>query len=139
MKATDPRVKIFAMMVFGNETHEMESLPQVVRPNYEKSILQVYADITRWWILHHNSLRILSAVHTLCGRAWVNIMGLHDLDTGFDQSQRPSWMLWHEAFSEWMHGTLALHDQCEYSAADQQAIDHDLLKSMAIEDLTSSV
>jgi hypothetical protein len=90
MNATDPRDKIFAMMVFGNETHEMESLPQVVRPNYEKSILQVYADFTRWWILHYNSLRILSAVHTLCGRAWVNIMGLHDLETGFDLSQRPS-------------------------------------------------
>jgi hypothetical protein len=65
IKATDPRDKIFAIMVFGNETHEMESLPQVVRPNYEKTILQVYADFTRWWILHHNSLRILSAVHTL--------------------------------------------------------------------------
>jgi hypothetical protein len=42
-------------------------------------------------------------------------------------------MLWHEGFSEWMHSTLALHDQCEYRAANQQAIDHDLLKSTAIE------
>jgi hypothetical protein len=134
MKATDPRDKIFAMMVFGNETHDMESLPQEVRPNYEKSILQVYADFTRWWILHHNSLRILSAVHTLCGRAWVNIMGPYDLDTGFDLSRRPSWILWHEGFSEWMHSTLALHEQCEYRAAGQQAIDHDLLKSTAIKE-----
>lgn len=52
LKATDPRDKIFAMMVFGNETHEIESLPTEVRPNYEKNVLQVYADFTRWWILH---------------------------------------------------------------------------------------
>jgi hypothetical protein len=128
MKAIDPRDKIFAMMVFGNETHEMESLPSEVRPNYKKNVLQVYADFTRWWILHHKSLRILSAVHTLGGRSWVNISGPRGSNTDFDLSQWPSWMLWYEGFSQWMHGTLALHDQCEYHASEEREVDHDLLK-----------
>jgi hypothetical protein len=117
MKVIDARDKIFAIMVFGNETYEMESLPAEVRPNYEKNVLQVYADFTRWWILHHKSLRILSAVRTLSGRSWVNISGPRGFNTDFDLSQRPSWMLWYEGFSQWMHGTLALHDQCEYHAS----------------------
>ncbi|PMD57636.1 HET-domain-containing protein [Hyaloscypha bicolor E] len=132
MNATDPRDKIFAMLVFGNETHQIESLPEEVRPNYEKNVIQVYADFTRWWILHHNSLRILSVVHTLTGRPWVNMSGPCGSDASFNLSQRPSWILWHEGFSEWMHGTLALHDHCEYHASGHRPIDRDVLVSMAL-------
>ncbi len=54
MQATDPRDKIFAMLIFCEETHRIGDLPDEVRPNYEKNVLQVYADFTRWWILHHS-------------------------------------------------------------------------------------
>ncbi|KAG9227953.1 heterokaryon incompatibility protein-domain-containing protein [Amylocarpus encephaloides] len=132
MKATDPRDKIFAMLVFGNETYQTGALPEEVRPNYEKSVVLVYADFTRWWILHHRSLRILSAVHTLTGRSWVNTSSPHGSHNSFDLSQRPSWMLWHEGFSEWMNGTLALHDQCGYRASGCRVIDYELLRSLAL-------
>jgi hypothetical protein len=132
MQATDPRDKIFAMLIFGEETHRIGDLPDEVRPNYEKNVLQVYADFTRWWILHHSSLRILSAVHTLTGRSWVNMIDPYGWESGVDLSQRPSWMLWHEGFSEWMHGTLALHDQCKYRASGNRSIDRDLLTSMIL-------
>ncbi|KAE9372520.1 HET-domain-containing protein [Stipitochalara longipes BDJ] len=132
MQATDPRDKIFAMLVFGDETHQIGNLPDEVRPNYEKNVVQVYADFTRWWILHHNSLRILSAVHTLTSRSWANMFDPHGQESSFDLSQRPSWMFWHEGFSEWMHGTLALHDQCNYKASGNHGIDRDLLASMAL-------
>jgi Heterokaryon incompatibility protein (HET) len=133
MKATDPRDKIFAMLAFGNETHDIGALPQEVRPNYEKDVIQVYADFTRWWMLHHNSLRILSAVHTLNGRSWVNMSSPRGSDNDFDLSRQPSWMLWHDGFSEWMHGTLALDDLCKFEASGQREIDCDLLKSVAID------
>ena len=132
MQATDPRDKVFAMLVFGEETHNMRDLPDEVRPNYKKNVIQVYADFTRWWILHHNSLRILSAVHTLTGRSWVNMLDPQGSDSSFDISQRPSWMLWHDGVSEWMHGTLALHNQFEYKASGDNSIDRDLLASMAL-------
>jgi len=132
MQATDPRDKVFAMLVFGEETHHIGNLPDEVRPNYEKNVIQVYADFTRWWILHHNSLRILSAVHTLTGRSWVNMLDPHGSDSSFDISQRPSWMLWHDGVSEWMHGTLALLDQCDYRASADNSIDRELLVSMTL-------
>ncbi|KAI1077655.1 heterokaryon incompatibility protein-domain-containing protein [Whalleya microplaca] len=75
MKATDPRDKIFALLIFGRETQDLATLPAEIRPDYHKEAIDVYADFTRWWILHYRSLRILSAVHTLHGRTWVNGRG----------------------------------------------------------------
>jgi hypothetical protein len=75
---------------------------------------------------------ILSVVHALTGRSWVHMSGPRGLDAGSDLSQRPSWILWHEGFSEWIYGTLALHEHCEYYASGYRPIDRDLLIFMAL-------
>ena len=130
MKATDARDKIFALLIFGKETHQIDQLPPEVKPDYGKEVTRVYADFTRWWIVHHASLRILSAVHTISGRSWVCKTGPSaSTGGGFDLSQRPSWIMWHEGFGEWIQATLALHDQCAYRASSGRDIDTDLIQS----------
>lgn len=62
LEASDPKDKIFALLQFGRETSELERLPSLIRPDYTKSVARVLADFTRWWIMSHNSLRVLSAV-----------------------------------------------------------------------------
>jgi hypothetical protein len=72
LKATDPRDKIFAMLQFGNETSDLTSLPDIIRPDYRKkeTTTTVFCDFVRWWIQNQKSLAILSAVHTLRNRSW---------------------------------------------------------------------
>jgi hypothetical protein len=65
MKATDPRDRIFALLIFGWETYRIAELDELLRPDYAKTIEQVYTNFTIWWIKQNHSLRILSAVHTL--------------------------------------------------------------------------
>lgn len=47
LRATDPRDKIFALLVFGNETHAVQNLDKLIRPDYNKSTEQVFADFSR--------------------------------------------------------------------------------------------
>lgn len=65
MKATDPRDRIFALLIFGRETYRIAELDELLRPDYAKTVEQVYTNFTIWWIKQNHSLRILSAVHTL--------------------------------------------------------------------------
>ena len=124
MKASNPRDKIFSLLVFGQETHQIAELPDLIRPDYKKTILQVYVDFTHWWIKHHRSLRILSAIHTLTGRTWLDLSGPNSSeDDRFDLAQRPSWILWYDGRSEWMRCTLALNEPCEYSACGDCGVD----------------
>jgi hypothetical protein len=71
MKATDPRDKIFALLAFGEETTPLSDLSELARPAYMKTTVQVFTDFTRWRIARHQSLWILSAVHTQLGRTWL--------------------------------------------------------------------
>jgi hypothetical protein len=88
MKASNPRDKIFSLLVFGQETHRIAELPDLIRPDYTKTILQVYVDFTHWWIKHHRSLRILSAIYTLTGRTWLDLSGPNSSeDSRFDLAQ----------------------------------------------------
>ncbi|KAM0264335.1 hypothetical protein ACHAQJ_000825 [Trichoderma viride] len=70
MHATDRRDNIFALLGFGEETHNIAQLQDLIRPDYYKTTVQVYSDFTRWWIEEHHSLRILSALHSLTGLHW---------------------------------------------------------------------
>lgn len=67
---TNPRDRIFALLQFGTETHDVERLPLEIIPDHRKSIVHVFITFTRWWIKEHKSLRIFSAVHTLRNRGW---------------------------------------------------------------------
>jgi hypothetical protein len=76
MKATDPRDKIFALLPFGNDTNNAEDLSPLIKPSYAKSVGEVFADFTRWWVITYKSLSILSAItRSQRGRTWQR---LHD-------------------------------------------------------------
>lgn len=94
MKASNPRDRIFALLVFGRETHRIAELPDLVRPNYAKTPEQVYTDFAIWWIKENRSLKILSAVHTLHHRTWVDLSDIAshggDSSSWLDTPHRPS-------------------------------------------------
>jgi hypothetical protein len=91
MEASDPRDKIFALLPFGEETYSISDLPDLARPDYTKSTVQVFTDFTRWWIETNSSLGILSAVHAQPGRDWLDIAGYYPYKNGgFDLASRPS-------------------------------------------------
>ncbi|VUC34395.1 unnamed protein product [Clonostachys rosea] len=133
LQATDPRDKIFALLIFGHETHQIATLPTLLRPNYTKSAGRVYADFTRWWILKYRSLHILSAVHALEGRQWLLLShtgnSLTVNDENLPQQRSPSWALWSVGHSSWVRGTLALQDEDSVYRAcgDHKTIDEKLL------------
>jgi hypothetical protein len=131
LRATDARDKIFALLVFGHETYRVSELPALIRPDYTKSTVQVYADFTRWWIQSYRSLDILSAVHTLHGRTWAGLSG-SDLSpppgSSVSQSEAPSWALGPDGRGAWRDATLALRaTACPYSASGRNEVDLDLL------------
>jgi hypothetical protein len=131
LQATDPRDKIFALLGFGTETYQVSTLPAEIRPNYTKSASQVYAEFTRWWIMHYRSLRILSGVHTIHGRTWQDLSSPNEtLETEFDLSLPPSWSLWHQGRSEWIHATLGLDDLCPYRATSDHKVDVELIRNL---------
>ena len=130
LQATDPRDKIFALLGFGKETQFISSLPDEVRPNYRKTVLQVYTDFSRWWIEYHRSLKVLSAVHVLAGRTWLDLSTEGSpRNKEYDLAPRPSWTLWHIGRSEWIHGTLGLHDSRSYHASGDYKVDIEVMKS----------
>lgn len=129
MEATDPRDKIFAILSFGKETHEIAELPPSARPSYEKSTIQVFSDFTKWWISYHGTLNILSAVHAQPWRTWMELSPLGAAPREFDYSQRPSWSIWYEGRSEWSLGTLGLFNNrgLGFCASGETRVDKDLL------------
>lgn len=128
MRATDARDKIFALLVFGKETHNVSGLPDLVRPDYRKSVAQVYADFTRWWIGHSQSLRILSAAQTQTGRTWLDMTDSgHGGHGRADLSRRPSWSFWHEGRGSWKRGLLGLDERMPYNASAGRDLDTALL------------
>lgn len=98
LEASDPRDKLFALLSFGTETKSPNALPDAIRPNYENTATDVFADFTRWWTAAHKSLRILSAIHAQTGRPW---QSLHSPLTPPKPSPRPTWALGSEGNSPW--------------------------------------
>lgn len=106
LKATDPRDKLFALLQFGRETHDVQNLPASIQPDYNKSVKRVFTDFVRWWIAEHQSVRVLSAVHTLQWRSWQKMYQT-------DPPRRhpyPSWCLdlEHGGEANWAKATLGL-------------------------------
>lgn len=106
LKATDPRDKVFALLQFGQETHDLKALPALIRPDYHKPAQRVFTDLVRWWIVEHKSLRILSAVHTLQWRSWHK---MYQIDP--PAHEYPSWCpdLEHGGEANWAKATLGLN------------------------------
>jgi hypothetical protein len=137
-KASDARDRIFALLSFGLETYRVSELPTLIRPDYNKSAVQVYCDFSLWWIKKYQSLRILSAVHTLRKRTWVDLSGDHTLrsdDDWLESFDQPTWTLWSNGDSTWARATLALNEPVTYSACGHHTLDTALLETSQAFDL----
>lgn len=122
LEASDPRDKIYALISFGSETSSTShaELPDRIRPDYRKSQERTFADFTRWWILEHKSLRILSTIHGQRGRSW---QSLHCPITPAYSYPSPTWTVGHEGSSHWARATL--QGQLQYRAAGDTVINPD--------------
>ncbi|KAK8000042.1 hypothetical protein PG990_012642 [Apiospora arundinis] len=113
--ATDPRDKIFALLSFGEETQNIEALPSRLKPDYAKSSSDVWKDVTRQWIIDHQSLDILGIRHEEVDKnnqiaqktvyiSAQNQPGLSNAESRFlierPPSDHPSWALWHAEHPE---------------------------------------
>lgn len=108
LKATDPRDKLFAILSLASSTMANEDkLPEALLPNYKKSVGQVFADFTRWWICRYKSLEILSMVHCHRSRAWQR-MGSTSNDA--NPLPTPSWVIPYEGFARWTKATLVVNN-----------------------------
>ncbi|KAK7962398.1 uncharacterized protein PG986_003223 [Apiospora aurea] len=108
--ATDPRDKIFALLSFGQETFDIEALPPRLKPDYAKSSSDVWKDVTRQWIVDHQSLDILGIRHEEVDKnnqiaqktVYVSAQNQPQLSNAQSRfviekppSEHPSWALWH--------------------------------------------
>jgi hypothetical protein len=125
LDVTDPRDKIFAMLQFGKETRNFQLLPPEIVPDYHKSAGDVFSSFTKWWIIEHQSLRILSAVQALEGRTWQ--------ETSWERNKRhaeefSTWSWGYRGQSQWAIGLLGLQANCLYRASADKTLDIDLIK-----------
>ena len=124
LDSTDPRDKIFALLSFGKETKIISHLPELIKPDYKKSIDRVFADFTRWWIKEHKSLRILSMIHGNIGRTW---QGLHCPFEEPPVMLRPTWTLRTEGMHGWSIATL--DSQFEFRASGDSVPDYETISN----------
>lgn len=117
LDATDPRDKVFAILQFGKETQDMSLLPSDLVPDYRKPASEVFASFTKWWIVEHQSLRILSAIHALEGRTWQDGHWGTPLRLNTEAAERPTWSWWHRGRSYWAIGILGLKTDAPYRAS----------------------
>lgn len=104
----------------------MDSLPTDIYPNYHKTVAEVFSDFTKWWIVKHQSLRILSAVHTEFGRTWQETSCIGESNSVFEEG-RPSWSLWYRGHSNWANSILGLSTTSKYCAAADTVPDIDMI------------
>ncbi|RYP19651.1 hypothetical protein DL765_003244 [Monosporascus sp. GIB2] len=113
--ATDPRDKVFALLNFGEETHDLPGLPPRLKPDYGKSSSDVWRDLTRQWIIDHESLDILAIQRETVDKnnqvASATVFVRAEKDPPLPESkpsnaielppaEHPSWALWHAEHPE---------------------------------------
>jgi hypothetical protein len=70
--ATDPRDKVYATFGIATELADVEAhgFHQLLEPDYEKPVLDVYRDVARFLIIEHGSLDVLSDVGLPLEPSW---------------------------------------------------------------------
>lgn len=53
---------LFGLFEMGQETHDIKNLSPLAAPNYTKGVPEVFVDFTRWCLLVHQNLDVLSYV-----------------------------------------------------------------------------
>ncbi|KAK8188756.1 heterokaryon incompatibility protein-domain-containing protein [Phyllosticta capitalensis] len=103
-KATKPRDKLFALYSFARETSKIEEVSNGIKPDYEKTEPQVFADFTRWWIAKYRSLKIFSCIHLHTNRTWrrtISKTGMQQAEKEWKDAKQPTWAVPHEGRSKW--------------------------------------
>ncbi|KAF5565840.1 heterokaryon incompatibility 6 OR allele [Fusarium phyllophilum] len=94
-KATKPVDKIFALINLAESRRE-EALPPALRPDYRKSVVEVFRDVTLH-LIRQGSLDILSGVEDVKFRqihqlpSWVPDYSVHQVATILCMPPRPGW------------------------------------------------
>ncbi|KAI0095420.1 heterokaryon incompatibility protein-domain-containing protein [Hypoxylon sp. NC0597] len=116
LDATDPRDKLFAMLQFGYDTGNFDSLPSNIMPNYNRPTREVFSLFTKWWINEHRSLRILSAIQALEWRTWQETRW-ETPSSNYSSEEIPSWSWGYRGHSNWAIGLLGLPTDNPYRAS----------------------
>lgn len=127
LDATDPRDKIFAMLQFGRETCQLNQRNADLAVDYSRSVAEVFARFTKWWILEHGSLAILSAIQALEDRTWMQTSLDRD-PAGLPAPRLPSWSWGYQGSSNWAVGLLGFVDP-PYSASTSSIPDINTMAS----------
>ena len=127
LDATDPRDKIFAMLQFGRETCQLNPPQDDLAIDYDRPVAAVFARFTKWWIVEHNSLAILSAIQALEGRTWTQTSLDHDPAVS-PAPRLPSWAWGYHGRSNWAVGLLGFVDP-PYSASGGSIPDTSIMAS----------
>lgn len=103
LDASNARDKMFAMLSCGCETFDSAAIPDLIRPNYKKSLEQVFANFTIWWIINHESLCTISDIHGQVGRTWQSMTSSNRV---IPQIPRTTWALGTEGHAAWAQAKL---------------------------------
>ncbi|PHH77787.1 hypothetical protein CDD82_3354 [Ophiocordyceps australis] len=125
LNATDPRDRIFAFIGLSEETHSLQTIPALLRPDYSKTVNQVYVDFTLWWIGRYRCLDILSAVHAAPGRTWQSLHCPAGPQPDPILSTRPSWIPPLIGKAKWAETTLGLRRQFRAAGETIPTFQHD--------------
>lgn len=121
MKATDHRDKLVALLSFARGTARRTQVPWAIRSSYRKSVEQVLADFTVWWIRGHQSLSILSLIHSHRDRTWQRLR----CGSEKPQLESPTWAVVNEGQAKWARMTLDA--QFDFCASGDSLPDTELL------------
>ncbi|KAJ9639524.1 hypothetical protein H2199_006559 [Coniosporium tulheliwenetii] len=80
--ASDPRDKIYALLSLAEDTSQIEGLPPNMRPDYARSIVEVYTRFTRGLVNQYRSLDVLSLVEFSTNPKYFR----------FDNTNLPTWV-----------------------------------------------
>ncbi|KAI3319228.1 heterokaryon incompatibility protein-domain-containing protein [Xylariaceae sp. AK1471] len=108
--STDPRDKIFALLSFGEETHDLARLSPRLKPDYGKPASVAWMDLTRQWIIDHRSLDILGVIREKVDQnnqvAEKTLVVSDKKGSGVNHAVEappgghPTWALWHAEHPE---------------------------------------
>ncbi|KAH8590536.1 heterokaryon incompatibility protein-domain-containing protein [Bisporella sp. PMI_857] len=110
LNATDARDKVYALLGMCKEMQTGGSNTLALRSDYTKTASNVFADFTRWWVMEHKSLTILSAVHASSPRAWQErgCIASSASRSVLPPPNHPTWAIWHEGDGKWAKRTLGM-------------------------------
>ncbi|KAL1646060.1 hypothetical protein SLS58_003480 [Diplodia intermedia] len=128
--ATDPRDKLYAILGLSDLASDPEP---PITPDYNRSISQVYANLTWTCIQHYGNLDALSVLHetttsSTLACACQACSQIHGRGASDDHKtdHHPSWAIWPQTRKYWICSNLLAHDNT-FRASGETRVDEQLL------------